>query len=108
MKSSLEIPIIDSKTRIGVRQHLRKEPYQIKSKKDLIPHLNRNLKHGWLLPILAQVDRCLWGRWDYWARCQAVPAHAWTRWQMEPMLALLENRKPERLPAWPPFRNTAM
>ena len=98
MKSLLEIPIIDSKTRIGVRQHLRKEPYQIKSKKDLIPHLNRDLKHGWLLPILAQVDRYLWGRWDYWAKCQAVPAHAWTRWQMEPMFALLENRKPERLP----------
>jgi len=34
----------------------------------------------------------------YWALCQAVPAHAWMRWKMEPMLAILENRKPENLP----------
>jgi hypothetical protein len=33
------------------------------------PNLRRELKHGWLLPNLLFVDECLWGRWDYWARC---------------------------------------
>ena len=78
--------------------HFRKQPYKHKKKQALIPNLKRDLKPGWLLTILAQIDRCLWGRWDYWALCQAVPSHAWMRWQTEPMLAILENRKPENLP----------
>lgn len=98
MKTVLEIPIIEPKTRIEVRERLQKQSYKAKQKRDLIPNLKRNLKHGWMMPLLAQVDRYLWGRWDYWTRCQAVPAHAWTRWKMEPMLALLENRNPEPLP----------
>ncbi len=64
--------------------HFRKQPYKPKKKQALIPNLERDLKHGWLLTILAQIDRCLWGRWDYWALCQAIPAHAWMRWKMEP------------------------
>lgn len=98
MKTVLEIPIIEPKTRIEVRQRLQKQSYKAKQKRNLIPDLKRDLKHGWMMPLLAQVDRYLWGRWDYWTRCQAVPAHAWTRWKMEPILALLENRKPESLP----------
>lgn len=78
--------------------HFRNQPYKPKKKQALIPNLKRDLKPGWLLTILAQIDRCLWGRWDYWALCQAVPSHAWMRWKMEPMLAILENRKPENLP----------
>ena len=78
--------------------HFRRQLYKPKKKQALIPNLKRVLKPGWLLTILAQIDRCLWGRWDYWALCQAVPSHAWMRWQMEPMLAILENRKPENLP----------
>ncbi|WP_242056772.1 MULTISPECIES: hypothetical protein [Oscillatoriales] len=98
METVVEIPIIDTKARIELRQHFQKQSYHIKTRKDLIPKFNRNLAHGWMMPILAQVDRCLWGRWDYWGRCQLIPAHAWNRWKMEPMLALLEGRKPEPLP----------
>ena len=98
MKNKLVLPVIDSKTRELTLLHFRKQPYKPKKKPALIPNLKRDLKPGWLLTILAQIDRCLWGRWDYWALCQAVPAHAWMRWNMEPMLAILENRKPEILP----------
>ncbi|MEG4075255.1 hypothetical protein QUA30_21400 [Microcoleus sp. Pol14C2] len=98
MKNKLVLPIIDSKTKESTRLHFREQPYKQKKKQALIPNLKRDLKHGWLLTILAQIDRCLWGRWDYWALCQAVPSHTWMRWQMEPMLAILENRKPEKLP----------
>jgi hypothetical protein len=98
MKNKLVLPIIDSKTRESTLLHFRNQPYKQKKKQALIPNLKRDLKPGWLLTILAQIDRCLWGRWDYWALCQAVPAHAWMRWKMEPMLAILENRKPEILP----------
>ena len=98
MKNKLVLPIIDSKIRESTLLHFRNQPYKQKKKQALIPNLKRDLKHGWLLTILAQIDRCLWGRWDYWALCQAVPAHAWMRWKMEPMLAILENRKPENLP----------
>ena len=98
MKNKLVLPIIDSKIRESTLLHFRNQPYKPKKKQALIPHLKRDLKPGWLLTILAQIDRCLWGRWDYWALCQAVPAHAWMRWKMEPMLAILENRKPEKLP----------
>ena len=98
MKNKLVLPIIDSKIRESTLLHFRNQPYKQKKKQALIPNLKRDLKPGWLLTILAQIDRCLWGRWDYWALCQAVPAHAWMRWKMEPMLAILENRKPEILP----------
>ena len=98
MKNKLVLPIIDSKIRESTLLHFRNQPYKQKKKQALIPNLKRDLKPGWLLTILAQIDRCLWGRWDYWALCQAVPAHAWMRWKMEPMLAILENRKPENLP----------
>jgi hypothetical protein len=98
MKTKLVLPVIDSKTRESMLFHFRRQPYKPKKKQALIPNLKRDLKPGWLLTILAQIDRCLWGRWDYWALCQAVPSHAWMRWQMEPMLAILENRKPENLP----------
>ena len=98
MKNKLVLPIIDSKTRESTLLHFRKQSYKPKKKPALIPNLKRDLKPGWLLTILAQIDRCLWGRWDYWALCQAVPAHAWMRWKMEPMLAIVENRKPENLP----------
>ena len=98
MKNRLVLPIIDSQTRESTLLHFRNQPYKPKKKQALIPNLKRDLKPGWLLRILAQIDRCLWGRWDYWALCQAVPAHAWMRWKMEPMLAILENRKPENLP----------
>jgi hypothetical protein len=98
MKNKLVLPVIDSKTRESTLLHFRNQPYKPKKKPALIPNLKRDLKPGWLLTILAQIDRCLWGTWDYWALCQAVPSHAWMRWQMEPMLAILENRKPENLP----------
>ena len=98
MKNKLVLPIIDSQIRESTLLHFRNQPYKQKKKQALIPNLKRDLKQGWLLTILAQIDRCLWGRWDYWALCQAVPSHARMRWQMEPMLAILENRKPEILP----------
>ena len=98
MKTQLVLPVIDSKTRESMLFHFRSQPYKPKKKQALIPNLKRDLKPGWLLTIMAQIDRYLWARWDYWALCQAVPSHAWMRWQMEPMLAILENRKPENLP----------
>jgi hypothetical protein len=74
MKNNLVLPIIDSKTRELTLLHFRKQPYKPKKKPALILNLKRDLKPGWLLTILAQIDRCLWGRWDYWALCQAVPS----------------------------------
>ncbi|MCC8455771.1 hypothetical protein LMJ43_36515, partial [Streptomyces rochei] len=61
MKNRLLLPIIDSKTRESMLLHFRKQPYKPKKKQALIPNLKRDLKHGWLLTILAQIDRCLWG-----------------------------------------------
>lgn len=33
------------------------------------PDLHRELAHGWMLPMLLHLDNCIWGRWNYWARC---------------------------------------
>ena len=37
----------------------------------LVPDLERDLTHGWLLPILCETDSRLSGRWDYWLQCQS-------------------------------------
>lgn len=94
----LEIPLFDEKTRSDARQHLRSKSYKPKRRKNIIPNLKRNLKHGWLLPFLAQTDRYVWGRWDYWSQCQAIPEHAWLRWKIEPILAMMSDRLAEPLP----------
>lgn len=31
------------------------------------PDLQRDLKHGWLFPMLDLMESALWSRWDYWA-----------------------------------------
>ncbi len=36
----------------------------------LVPDLERDLTHGWLLPILWETDSRLYGRWDYWLESQ--------------------------------------
>lgn len=28
-----------------------------------------NLEHGWLQPILIELDLATWGRWDWWSEC---------------------------------------
>jgi hypothetical protein len=39
-------------------------------KKNPIDHsLSRDLKHGWHLPYLMQIDELTWGRWNYWYQC---------------------------------------
>lgn len=90
-------PITEPEIKKELRQKLRSE-YKVSDNKKLDPNLKRGLKHGWLLPYIVQIDRLLWGRWDYWAHCQVMPECAWLRLKMEPALALLENRKPESLP----------
>ncbi len=40
----------------------------------LVPDLERDLTHGWLLPILWETDSRLYGRWDYWLQCQETCA----------------------------------
>ena len=35
-------------------------------KKELIGDLKRDLKPGWLLPILLEIDARTWGRWSHW------------------------------------------
>ena len=40
----------------------------------LVPDLERDLSHGWLLPILWETDSRLYGRWDYWLQCQETCA----------------------------------
>ena len=42
-------------------------------KQNYIPNLKRDLKHGWLMPYLYNIDAMLWGRWEYWQRLQLVP-----------------------------------
>jgi hypothetical protein len=39
------------------------------------PDLRRDLQHGWMLPALLHLDDCLWGRWNYWARCHEADGH---------------------------------
>ncbi len=97
-QTQLTISNLDQQTRKELRQHFRQQPPQPKRRNDLIPDLKRNLTHGWLLPYLGQIDNLLWGRWQYWARCQVVPQSAWMRWKMEPAYAKEENRQPEHLP----------
>lgn len=36
-----------------------------------IADLQHELTQGWMLSALLHLDQCLWGRWDYWARCSA-------------------------------------
>jgi hypothetical protein len=67
-------------------------------KKKIDPNLQRDLKHGWLFAYLVGIDGLFWGRWQYWARCQSMPSHALSRWQMEPMLAVVSGRESEPLP----------
>ncbi len=50
------------------RQHyVRIQP---KKPKPLVEDLQRDLKSGWLLPYLFQLDDWAWGRWSYWADLQ--------------------------------------
>ena len=33
------------------------------------PTVTRELHHGWMLPVLVELDGWLWQRWNYWADC---------------------------------------
>ena len=37
-------------------------------KTEYIPSLKRELKSGWLMPYLYNIDSMLHGRWEYWQR----------------------------------------
>jgi hypothetical protein len=88
----------DPEARKELWQHYRKHHRRRKRRQDLIPNLVRDLHHGWLLSYLGQIDSLLWGRWEYWARCQMLPKSAWICWKMESAIALVEGRKPEHPP----------
>ena len=37
--------------------------------KDPDPNVHRDLRHGWMLPMMLHLEDCLWGRWSYWLKC---------------------------------------
>mgnify|MGYP006921302639 CR=1 FL=1 len=45
---------------------LRKAVTEAKPKKELIGDLVRDLKPGWILPMLIEIDAHTWGRWAHW------------------------------------------
>lgn len=51
-----------AQVRIAMRMHARNfQPQKPRA------GVHRDLKRGWLLPVLTDMDSYLWGRWDYWA-----------------------------------------
>ncbi|ACK73885.1 hypothetical protein PCC7424_5827 (plasmid) [Gloeothece citriformis PCC 7424] len=68
--------------------------HQKRKKRKLIPNLERDLKPGWLLPYLGQIDSLLWGRWNYWAKCQLMPSAAYEGLKWEKAISIVEEREP--------------
>ncbi|MGB3204352.1 MAG: hypothetical protein WBB28_05125 [Crinalium sp.] len=97
MTTTVNIPDYSHTAREQLR-HVMRTKYQGNFNKKLDPNLKRELQHGWLLSYIGEIDRLLWGRWDYWAQCNVMPEHAYSRLKMEPALALIENRPIEALP----------
>lgn len=80
---------------------LRAKYFEFKQKqkhRKIDPNLKRNLNPGWLLTYLYPIETAAWGRWKYWALCQAMPQQALERWKFESALALAEGRKEKHPP----------
>ena len=56
------------------KEAIAKEEHARPLKTKYIPHLKRDLKPGWLFPLLYHHDALLHGRWEYWHQLQLVPA----------------------------------
>ncbi len=55
------------------KQQLWRQYLAQKQKQKIIdPHLNRDLKPGWLFPYLVQIENLIWGRWHYWSECHTI------------------------------------
>ncbi len=53
-------------SKVEIRAKLAQE-YKNYKPKTPDPDLKRDLKSGWMLPYLLQVEGLLWGRWEYWS-----------------------------------------
>ena len=56
------------------KEAIAKEEHNRPLKTKYIPNLKRDLKPGWLFPLLYHHDALLHGRWEYWHLLQLVPA----------------------------------
>ena len=56
-----------------VKQAMINEERNKPLKTEYIPNLKRDLKPGWLLPMLYNYDSVMYGRWEYWTKLQIVP-----------------------------------
>lgn len=70
--TTCETPDCEGLSRSSIRAMLERQAQGAKIKKP-DPTVERDLQHGWLLPFLLRGDDLLWGRWDYWTRCQCAP-----------------------------------
>jgi hypothetical protein len=86
-------PTVGPEQRAQVRTELRRVHVNFIPKRP-DPDVHRELKRGWILPYLEQMDGMLWGRWQYWMDAlerQAVPA--------EPIPRIEWEEDPKRTPA---------
>ena len=71
-----ETPIVDAEPDIrskhaeAVRLYSDYNAQKAKKRWEIDPALERDLKPGWMTSYLGEVDRCVWGRWTYWAQLQ--------------------------------------
>lgn len=49
-----------------IRATLREIPLKLKKFNPKIESKAAEMKHGWMLPALLQIDSMIWGRWEYW------------------------------------------
>jgi len=97
------IQILTKNSRIQLWKNYQKN----KKKKKLDPNLKRDLKPGWLMPYLFEIESMFWGRWNYWEECQLIPSEIWKFWQMQTLITgktetkyipkyVIENTIPDR------------
>ena len=70
-------------------------------RQNYVNNLKRDLKHGWLMPYLYNIDAMLWGRWEYWQRLQLVPTEKYFLLQESDLDKRLANIQEHILPAEP-------
>ena len=70
-------------------------------RQNYVTNLKRDLKHGWLMPYLYNIDAMLWGRWEYWQRLQLVPTEKYFLLQESDLDKRLANIQEHILPAEP-------
>ena len=70
-------------------------------KTEYIPNLKRELKPGWLMPYLYNIDSMLHGRWEYWQRLQLIPTEKYNLLQESDRDKRLANIQEHILPVEP-------